>query len=243
MKKFHHYTLAISIFSLFSTAQGTESTQVFMDDDQLNYIGDISTDANEKIFKLFSAQTKKPAVLNIRSKGGDTMAGMELGRWMHSQGLAIKVLEYCFSSCANYVFPAAHRKIVSNFAIIGYHGGLSSKHFGIDAKQEVLFATIPAEQREAVRKKFQEEVISSLASQIKSEERFFADMGVQRRITTLGQSAYYEKRYEQTDAIGWSFSVEDFAKLGVKNITVINPPWRPRLLSSTKFVFLVKVRQ
>ena len=64
---------------------------------------------------------------------------------------------------------------------------------------------------------------------------------MQQRVTTLGQTPYYEQRY--TEAIGWSYSVADFARLGVNNITVVNPPWKPRSLTSNRFVFLVDVKE
>ena len=65
---------------------------------------------------------------------------------------------------------------------------------------------------------------------------------MQQRVTTLGQTPYYEQRYGNTEAIGWSYSVASFARLGVKNITVVNPPWKPRSLASSRFVFLVGVK-
>lgn len=233
---------AVCVAALSSgVVHGAEPAQVFIDNGELNYIGDISTEANNRAFQLFGALSKKPSVLSIRSKGGDTEAGMKLGEWVHREGLSIKVLEFCFSSCANYVFTAAREKIVSNFAIVGFHGGLSSAHFGIEPGQAAIFAALPIKQRAAARKQFFDEMAAQLAPQTKAEREFFEAIGVQRRITTLGQTPYYENKYDGTKAVGWTYSVADFAKLGVKNIKVINPPWQPRSLSSTSFVFLVKV--
>src|SRR6476619_4161144 len=90
-----------------STAQAAGPAQVFMDNGELNYIGEISAEANNQAFALFATLSEKPSVLNSRSKGGDTEAGMARGKWVHRQGLSVKVLEFCFSSCANYVFTAA----------------------------------------------------------------------------------------------------------------------------------------
>jgi hypothetical protein len=235
-------TIGWLLVTLYSpVAQATDHAQVFIDNGELNYIGDISAEANNQAFNLFAAQREKPLALNIRSKGGDTQAGIELGKWVYRERLSIKVLEFCFSSCANYVFTAARNKTVSNFAIVGYHGGLSSAHFAIAPDQNAVFATLSPEQLALARKRFLDEAAAQLAPQVKAEQRFFEQIGVQQRITTMGQTPYYEKLYQKTDAIGWTFSVADFAKLGVEKIKVINPPWRPRSLSSKSFVFLLKV--
>jgi hypothetical protein len=202
----------------------------------------ISAESNRQAISLYAAQENKPTVFHIRSRGGDTDAGIELGRWVHREGVAVKVLEFCFSSCANYVFTAARNKIVSNFAVVGYHGGLSSADFSPDKDQEAMFAAMPAEQRDAARKQLIDQIKASIAPKIQAEKAFFDEIGVQQRVTTLGQTPYYEQRYGKTEAIGWSYDVADFARLGVNNITVINPPWKPRSLTSNRFFFLVDVK-
>lgn len=216
------------------------STQVFIDNGELNYFGSLSADANQRAFDLFSKARPRPAVLSIRSTGGVTDAGIELGRWVHAQGLTVKVMEFCFSSCANYVFPAARRKVVSNFAVIGYHGGLSSTSFELDDEQEAMLKTLPAEQRDALRAKLQQEVLKAVAPQAEEERRFFELIGVQQRLTTLGQSPRHaHARTEKS--VGWTYSIADFAKLGVHDIRVVNPPWKPAFVNSDKTVILVGV--
>ena len=107
----------LAALALPVTAAAAPSAQVFIDNGELNYIGYLSSEANQRALALFESAQVKPAILSIRSKGGPTDAGIELGRWVHARGLTVKVMEYCFSSCANYVFPAAPRKLVSNFAV------------------------------------------------------------------------------------------------------------------------------
>lgn len=235
-------TPVLAALAATGAAHAAEPAQVFIENGELNYIGIISPEANRQAFSLYAAQEKKPVVFHIRSKGGDTDAGIELGKWVHREGVTVKVLEYCFSSCANYVFTAAPRKIVSNFAVVGYHGGLSSADFTPSQEQEAMFAALPTEQRSAARQQFLEQLKASIAPKVQAEEAFFDEIGVQQRVTTLGQTPYYEQRYGNTEAIGWSYSVADFARLGVKNVTVVNPPWKPRSLASSAFVFLVDVK-
>jgi hypothetical protein len=215
-------------------------TQVFIDNGELNYVGSLTAEANQRAFALFSQAQPRPAILSIRSKGGVTGAGIELGRWVHAQGLTVKVMEYCFSSCANYVFPAAPRKVVSNFAVIGYHGGLSSMSFQLDGEQEAMLKTLPAGQREALRAKLEQAVLEAAAPQAAEEARYFALIGVQQRITTLGQlPAHAQAETEQS--VGWTYSIADFAKLGVRDIRVVNPPWKPAFVTSDKTVITIAV--
>jgi hypothetical protein len=241
-----HPFLRLSSLSAALAAAGAvhaaEPAQVFIDNGELNYIGLISPESNRQAFSLYAAQDKKPTVFHIRSGGGNTDAGIELGKWVHQEGVTVKVLEFCFSSCANYVFTAARNKIVSNFAVVGYHGGLSSADFTPDKDQEAMFAALPAAQRDAARTQFLDQLKASITPKIQAEKAFFDAIGVQQRVTTLGQTPYYEQRYANTEAIGWSYSVDNFARLGVKNITVVNPPWKPRSIASSRFVFLVDVK-
>lgn len=219
-----------------------QETHVYLVAGELNYVGPLSAAANAKAFSLFDAQEVKPTLLSIRSPGGNTDVGMELGNWVRQKRLTVKVMEVCFSSCANYVFTAAVKKIVSNFAVVGYHGGLSSQHFKLDEATEASLSALPSDERESARAKLMESVMQHASSQMTRERQFFDSIGVQQRITTLGQADRYRKLQEQDErALGWYYSVEDFAKLGVSDIAVINPPWRPRFITSPYTVFKVDV--
>lgn len=210
--------------------------QVFIDGAELHYVGSLSEEANRQAFALFDSAPDKPATLSIRSKGGPTGAGMDLGRWVHAKGLTVKVMELCFSSCANYVFTAAPRKIVSNFAVVGYHGGLSSVSFRFDDKQEAMLEAMPPEQRQLQRAKLMEALRQEIAPQVEAERKFFSSIGVQQRITTLGQG---REKEDDDKSLGWTYSVADFSTLGVNQIRVINPPWKPALIHSDATVTLL----
>src|SRR5689334_6314296 len=107
-----------------SLACAADPTQVFVDNGELNYVGVLDEQANARLFALYDGLKDKPATLAIRSPGGPTTHGLALGKWVLDHKLDVKVMEYCMSSCANCVFPAGAHKVVSNFAVIGLHGGL-----------------------------------------------------------------------------------------------------------------------
>jgi hypothetical protein len=214
--------------------------QTFIDNGELNYVGSLSEDANRRVFALYDGAVNKPAVLSIRSKGGLTDAGIALGSWVHARKLTVKVMEYCFSSCANYVFTAAPRKVVSNFAVIGYHGGLNSSTFSLDDKMEAMLAALPAADRDKARQKIDESIRGELAKDREAETAFFGKIGVERRIATLGQGSAASFAHSEK-SIGWTYSAAGFSRLGVGSIEVINPPWRPRFVNTDAQVTLIEV--
>ena len=48
-------------------------------------------------------------------------------------------------------------------------------------------------------------------------------IGVDQRITTLGQSSEYKEFAEKEDFIGWYYSLEGLATLGISSIDIVNP--------------------
>lgn len=216
--------LLLSVLASPPARSAPETTQVFLENEQLNYIGGVNEDANKRLFALYDSLAVKPTVLSIRSKGGPVTAGMPLGRWVRERGLDIKVMEYCMSSCANYVFPAGRRKVVSNFAVIGYHGGPSSGQYGFtDDTQKMVDAMPPAQ-----RKAFLDDLDKSIRTDGEQERAYLRWLGVREDLSTLGQQDRYQQRNSaDPNVLGWTYSLEGFAKFGVRDITVINPPWKP----------------
>lgn len=58
----------------------------------------------------------------ISSGGGEINAGMKMGYWVFDNQIDVVVNGMCMSSCANYIFPAGHRKIINNGSIVAWHG-------------------------------------------------------------------------------------------------------------------------
>lgn len=218
---------SVVLLSFLAASPGVpaaETTQVYLDNGELHYVGYLDENANQRLFALYEGLADKPTVLSIRSKGGEVNTGMALGRWVRERRLDIKVMEFCLSSCANYVFPAAQRKTVSNFAVIGYHGGPSSGKVGFsETLQKMIDAMPPAE-----RKAFVDDLYKDIHADGEKERAFLRSLGVREDLSTLGQQPRYQQRYKANpDILGWTYSLEGFGRLGVRDITVINPPWKP----------------
>lgn len=204
-------------------AYAEDTAQVYVSEGELNYIGSLDKESNQGLFALYDSLNTKPTTLAIRSRGGDVVLGMELGEWVHAHRLNVKVMEFCLSSCANYVFSAGARKIVSSHAMVGFHGGLSSSRDPIDATgikgYESLTDTQKADINAQLKQVFQ--------LQAEREAAFFNRVGVRQDLTTYGQ----QERFANVVRDGWTFTQKCFGHFGVDNIEVINPPWSPRLLT------------
>lgn len=216
--------MRIPYLCILALAQGSvqadDSVQVYYSEGELNYIGYLDEDANRRLFDLYDGLKVKPTTLAIRSRGGDVVIGMALGEWIYAHKLAVKVTEFCLSSCANYVFTAGGRKIVSSNAMIGFHGGLSSVDFSIGGSKKAAYDAMSAAEKAA----FMAGLKREQQPQLDRETAFFKTIGVRQALTTYGQ----QERYKDLDADGWTFTQEGFGFFGVNQIDIINPPWRPR---------------
>jgi hypothetical protein len=224
-----HRILAISgaLFSLSIPAFAAESeaTQAYVSNGQLEYVGDLDETANQRLFDLYEKLSPKPTVLSIRSPGGEVNAGMTLGAWVHAHKLNVKVMEFCLSACANYVFPAGSKKIISNFAVIGYHGGpRDPSKLQLGAEAQAAYDALDA----AGQKAFMDEIAEMSSRDGRRESAYFREIGVSADISSLGQQAQYAQfTRANPGSAGWTYSLEGFDLLGVHDISVINPPWKP----------------
>lgn len=218
--QFARLVAALLALSSPALALAAETTQVYADNGQLEYVGPLDDAANGQLFALYEKLPNKPTVLAIRSVGGEVNTGIALGRWVRAHKLDVRVLEFCLSSCANYVFTAGLHKTVSNFAVIGYHGGPGKFHLD-PATQQMVDALGPSE-RQAMMDGFNQVI----ARDRQAELAYFKEIGVRADFSSLGQEERYAS-YVNTGAAGWTYSLDGFADLGVQNIKVINGPWKP----------------
>ena len=229
------FSAALLALSSPAMAAGDDTTQVYFSNGQLEYVGSINQKANQQLFALYDSLAAKPAVLSIRSPGGEVNAGMDLGSWVRAHKLDVRVMEFCLSSCANYVFPAGIKKIVSNFAMIGYHGGPGNAgKLTLDESAQKIYDALSAEEQKA----FMAQIAGISQQGGRREAQYFEQLGVRADISSLGQNERYDQFVKANpNAAGWTYSLEDFARLGVRDISVINPPWKPGSASRT-LVFL-----
>ena len=98
------------MFIVAQTVQAeTVETQVAVQDHVLIYDGPLSPEANARAAELLK-QSDKIDTLKINSRGGEIGLGIDLGNLVFDHQLNVEVAQYCFSSCANYVFAAGKVK-------------------------------------------------------------------------------------------------------------------------------------
>ncbi|WP_313171469.1 hypothetical protein [Massilia oculi] len=233
MPRSRYACLIALTFCATAASAANDATRVFVENGELHYSGYLDDDANQRLFALYESLAIKPTVLAIESKGGIVDFGLDLGDWVYRKGLDVKVSSYCLSSCANYVFTAAPRKTVSNVAVIGFHGGISSTKFDLGGERQAAYDAMTSEQRDAFWAGHRKEIQPLL----QRETDFFKKIGVRQDITTYGQAS----RFDLPDMDGWTFTREDFARFGVDRIEVIDGPWRPAMPGNAITITTIEV--
>lgn len=188
-------------------------TNVFSDGHVIYYNGFLSEEGNKKVMALI---TPLITTLYINSRGGEINLGMDLGELVYAYNLDVRVGEYCFSSCANYVFPAGKHKILAKKSQLGWHGG---------ATQKINQDEYPKD------KKMKDKMIKRVNTDIERETGFFNKINVNQISTVYGQNPkVYKNESDKKDFIhclGWDYSLSAMEVFGFKNIILADGQWSP----------------
>ncbi len=159
----------------------------------------------------------RPARLVITSAGGDVVAGIRLGRWVHDRRLDITVRDYCLSSCANYVFTAAARKTIAPGAVVAWHGNYLLLQQTGAWRAEIPLRMKKYGETRMVARDFVRAQVSRLAA---LEKAFFRDIGVDPAICYIGKLPPHSvPNY-------FMLSPADMARFGVSEVQA-PPAWPP----------------
>ena len=189
------------------------------------YMGEITHAANAHLFSMADKAQMPLKTLEITSVGGNADAGMELANWVFDRGLDIYVPSFCGSSCVNYVFPAAQRKSLGETAMLAWHGGATQENLDEvpECEEDGWFKEYFDCDKDAYSKQ-----MSEMLAELKAKEAaFFNKIGVDQRITVMGQKTEFACGDEEFYN-GWFYSVEDMNRLGVKNIEILGEQWTPK---------------
>ena len=192
-------------------------------DVEIVFNGTITVEAYDRLVSLVDSLEKIPNRLSITSEGGDASAGVDFGMLIHKLGLDVYVPAYCISSCANYVFTAGRKKLLEQHSFLMWHGGATQQ--GIGEPPECEKGEWYDELFDCDPEQFSEEFEPILAKWLEKEAHFFETVGVDQRITVLGQLA--EFRCDAGHLDGWYYSVSDLAHLGVRDIDLLGGTWSP----------------
>lgn len=209
------------------------AAQVQIVESRLEFRGLITDVTVHSALELYAAAGRKPSILSIESSGGTSRAAMTLGKLIFENAMDVEVDTYCHSSCANYVFTAGRQKLLSRTASLVWHGG-ATQPVSERRLEELLEETL-SQLDAATKAKFLEGrsheaqielVHRSLLELIRLETQFFERIGVDQRITTLG-IASQPPPLEGGRYMGWDYSLEDLATLGIYGIVLKDSIWEP----------------
>jgi hypothetical protein len=199
-----------------------EPAAVRVEGDTAYYTGNFSK-ASTSAFDAAVAGVRRGQItrLVISSGGGDTVAGRQVGRWVRDMAVVVEVDVICFSSCADYVFPAGRARVIRADGFVGWHG--NERQFEVlAARQGVSLADelgkyAPKELAPTQRAAFVQEFLRSLATTRPDEADFYARLGLSDAFAVCAVGDVLERRPGYAGQIGWGFSLADMARLGLTN--------------------------
>lgn len=211
--------IAVGVASQIPTSR--KDPIIEMRDGKLYYDGSMTVAAAKRLIALYEAQEIKPTLLRIRSGGGDIVAGMDVGEFVHRNQIAVHVVDYCLSSCANYVFTAGKYKVLSPGALVAWHGSAIQKVWRINRAQRKALKekyvcksreTCDSELAELERNLLREREASPLLAAARVRQRaFFDSIGVDDAVTVYGQDIAH------CNCV-WTFSIDDMRHFNINDV-------------------------
>lgn len=207
-------------------APGKPSTDpnpiVKIEGDTLTYIGGINaaglTALSAAVRDLPRGQVTK---MVVNSGGGDTKVGIYIGSIVADLKPDLTIDVGCFSSCANFIAPAAASITIRENAFLGWHG--NDRGFQIVAEQkgitlrEHLRASVAqgAAESGADIEAWLDEAVPTLEALIVEEAALYDRIGLANdTFAVCGVGDRFEGRLSG-EQLGWGFSIADMARLGL----------------------------
>jgi hypothetical protein len=195
---------------------------VRIEGDTLTYIGGTNeaglTALSEVVRNLPRGQIRK---MLVNSGGGDTKAGIRIGAIIADLKPDLTIDVGCFSSCANFIAPAAASITIRENAFLGWHGNdrgfqIVADQLGMSLREylRITFASGLAESGIDIEA-WLDEVVLAAAERIAEEEALYKKIGLPNDTFAIcGVGPRFEDRLSG-DQRGWGFSIADMARLGL----------------------------
>ena len=148
-------------------------------------------------FKRALNQGRVSRVL-LASGGGLVEPSLSIATEIRQRGLDVEVVGNCFSSCANYIFPAGAAKSISGLGIVAWHGNMSHLlHMHASGAK-------PLDAKE----------LSEVQRLAKLENIFFTSIGLDQFLCWFGKIAPYNVRNL------YFLNADDMARFGLSEVKV-----------------------
>lgn len=223
MKPYFLCSLAATVFAtpcLAETAyDGTKEAEISKKGSEIYYDGNIEFPSVNKFKALYDPSIK---TVVIKSRGGDVAAGMDFGLFIHKHKLNVHVKDYCFSSCANYVFPAGETKYLDKDSQVGWHGS--------------TFQTAESFELPDFAKKANATIEPPLPEAREMELKFYTKLGVEPLTPIYGLDRH---TVDYPDCAGWTYSLAAMKQLNIRNIVLNDKVWEPANSIDGKCLFTI----
>jgi hypothetical protein len=203
---------------------------------------------------LVQSSAKNKTVVITASGGGSWESALALGILIHRHGWNVEVVDYCASSCANFIFPAGKVKYLHGEALLLFHGGPYQENIleqVIAADQPSAVISAPAEAKEPAHARMEGHVViddrgaerlqvleflsirnvsgaTDLVTRLRhATDRFYEELGVNKLLPTYGQIGKYESIYKSYKYGGFIYPLDSLRRLGIGNIEVKGGEWHP----------------
>ena len=182
--------------------------------------------------------------IRINSEFGEVDPAVFIGLWVYDNGVDVVVDELCMSACANYVFTAGQNKIIEDKALVAWFGSpheleIEARSLGLSI-DEVISRDMSDDERDEML----EEILQQVETGIELERQFLEWTGMNGDPLHYGFIGVdYDAGYWPMHLFeGWTFSIEDMAKLGIENVTYNGSgPYPDQLVSQQRDVTIFAV--
>lgn len=151
-----------------------KAPQVTLKESTVVYDGPLRPNSLERIQAV--VKQNKVSKLIIRSGGGEVMGSMKVARWIRDNDIDVEVDGMCFSSCANYIFPAGRNKYIVGEGIVGWHGTIEHLVYKHEQGIDIVDA----------------QTLPFILETVAREREFYAATGINSFVGWFGKMAPYE---------------------------------------------------
>lgn len=209
---------------------------VSLNENTIEYTGEISDAQNARFKELLNSNIDRIASITVTSGGGNINAGMDLAELIFNNQLDIIIPTFCFSSCANYLIPAANKKTFGTNAVIGWHGDAASARWR-DADIDAMVSSLTGREKHtkwlALREKYDQ-----IIEQAKERETaLYKKWQVNPDIMRLGLKGNVKDAVLANNARGWTYSIDAMAFFGLSNLPS-SYSWQPKSTSSFPLIIV-----
>ena len=206
----------------------TAEAEITVENSTVRYIGVINGRSAYKFLELVRGAEDRLDTLIINSPGGETRSARRIGRWIHEHGVTVVVEELCFSSCANYIFTAAPKKIIREGAYVGWHGSEQQDRYitvtlgpggGLDSYDAKCNTAEQIANPDQPPSSIDGRTVTIMGFDTADEEEFLDQIGVSADALLYGLMPGQCEDYLTAEVAGWTFSIEDMAEFGIANVT------------------------